>query len=365
MSQALPKVQDWFEERESLRRDYLHRQGWAHAALNPVGEDCAFRRYFRLSKADGQSVILMEAVPDGSSFATPGHNMLDFIRISDYLRSLGLRTPQVFDADREQGYLLIEDFGDASFKKALQQGAGKAELYGLATDVLQFLSQHAKAADISLPRYYESHVHTGRRRLIDWYLPALRKQKNPEGLVEDYLVVWDSIEKSLPPGPQGFLHIDYHFENLMWLPSDQGLSRCGILDFQGAMIGPVSYDLANLLEDARVDVPFDLRDQMLARFCQGMDKAQEESFRSWYRVLATQFHCRVMGQFIRLAVRDDKSRYLQFLPRVAEYIRQGLNDPVLMPLQAWLAEHKITFDRETVCGLDIDAAKDYIAADAF
>lgn len=365
MSQLLPKVQDWFEERESLRVDYLARTGWADSSSAPVGEDCAFRRYFRLQKDSGETVILMEAVPDGSSFATPGHNMGDFIRISDYLRSLGLKAPQVFDVDRTNGYLLIEDFGDCSFKKALHDRVSRDDLYGLATDVLQFLSRQTKDGDIILPRYYDSHVHTGRRRLVDWYRPALLLNRNDDGLADDYLAVWDKIEQSLPPVPQGFLHIDYHFENLMWLPAGEGLARCGILDFQGAMVGPVPYDLANLLEDARVDVPFDLRDRMLARFCQGMDKDEEYCFRSWYRILATQFHCRVMGQFIRLALRDGKTRYLQFLPRVGEYIAHGLQDPVLSPMRDWLTAQKIVFDRDRVCALDLDAAKTFIRDDAF
>jgi len=333
-------IQEWFEGRTNLRAAFLARHGWGDAQISAVGEDCAFRRYMRLQKGK-QSAVLMEAVPDGHAIATPGHSLSDFVRIGAALRDFGLHTPRIYEADEENGYLLLEDFGDVSFKAALARGVDQKELYGLATDVLRHLAQGPQRLD--LPDYYAGHVHTGRRRIVDWYMPTVRGTKNPDGLVEDYLAVWDSIEVELPPCPQGFLHGDFHVENLMWLPDGAGLDRCGVLDFQGAMQGPLPYDLANLLEDVRIDVPEDQRAAMLARYCAGMSADARAGFTCWYRVLATQFHCRVAGQFIRLAIRDGKTRYLQYLPRVAGYMRAGLEDPVLAPLKAWFDAQGMDF----------------------
>lgn len=353
---SIPNPKDWFDSRVSLRDAFLQKNGLNHVSLALVGSDMASRRYFRLHKSDGKSVLLMESVPDNSPLATPGHRLNDFIRLSAYLRHIGISTPEVFEADEADGYLLLEDFGDVSFKTALAQGAsGREDLYETATDILIWLRQNAKADDVALPDYYKSHVHTGRRRLIDWYVPAARGQSNPDGLVEDYLAVWDRIEQSLPPVPEGFLHIDFHFENLMY-PK-------GVLDFQGAMKGPMPYDLANLLEDARMDVPADLRDRMIERYCRGMDANEKKNFQDWYRVLATQFHCRVMGQFIRLAVVGGKPRYLDMIPRVAGYVREGLKDPVLKPLADWFAAQKIDFAK--VDGFDANAIRQNIRLDAF
>ena len=367
------QAQKWFETRAALRHAFLTAEGWGDAALVPVGEDSAMRRYFRLSRAqpgqaeERQSVILMEALPDGHALATPGHSMNDFIRYSAYLRAIGIAAPEVYAVDREEGYLLIEDFGDVSFKKALEQNPGQSEdLYALATDILSWLRQNGKHGD-DLPDYYKSHVHTGRRRVVDWYIPAMRAAKNPDGLVEDYLAVWDRIENSLDPVPRGILHIDYHFENLMLRDGQAGLARCGVLDFQGAMKGPLPYDLANLLEDARVDVPADLRDRMMDRYCSTMAPAERDNFQKWYRVLATQFHCRVIGQFIRLAVRDDKPRYLALIPRIEGYLREGLKDPVLRPLAEWFAAQGIDFSpadsRNRV--FRAEAIRPHIRPDAF
>lgn len=334
--------QGWFDSRSRLRDDFLRRHGWSNAQIAPVGEDSAFRRYARLRRGN-ETQILMEAVPDGEAMATPGHALRDYIRIGNYLRGIGLHTPQIHESDERNGYLLLEDFGDVSFKAAIAGGAERGALYGLAADVLSHLRTKANPGAMSLPDYYASHVHAGRRRIVDWYTPAVRGAGNPDGLAEEYLAVWDEIEQSLPPCPQGFLHIDYHVENLMWLPQEKNINRCGILDFQGAMAGPLPYDLANLLEDARIDVPAELRAATLDRYCTGMKPDEKENFQNWYRVLATQFHCRVAGQFIRLAVRDGKTRYLAHLPRVTGYLRDGLESPVLGPLKSWFSANKIDF----------------------
>lgn len=356
--------QDWFATRSTQRAAFLNAHGWAGVPLVSVGEDMALRRYFRLQSEGRMGVILMESVPDGHPMATPGHSMLDFVRLSAYLRSIGLTVPQVYEVDDREGYLLIEDFGDTSFKNALDQKIVERDaLYALSVDALSWLRKASYAGDIDLPDYYASHVHKGRRRLVDWYIPAVRNTKNPDGLVQSYLDVWDQIEKSLPPVPRGFLHIDFHFENLMLLKEKTGIGQCGILDFQGAMIGPAPYDLANLLEDARVDVPADLRVQMLDRYTKDMAREDNENFRAWYRVLATQFHCRVIGQFIRMAVRDNKMRYLPMIPRVAGYIREGLKDPVLAPLAQWFLAENIDFSK--ISAFELDNIRPLIRPDAF
>ena len=292
----------------------------------PVAEDGSSRRYFRVRK-EGRSAILMQVLAD-----TPGHRISDFIRIGAWLNDIGLRTPKIYEADEQRGYLLLEDFGDTSFKAALAQGQAAQELYTLASDVLKHLQ--AQNCKLELPIHNQSHVHKNHRYVMEWYVPAI-KQQPPES-VDEYLAVWKEIEASLPPCKQGFLHIDFHVENLMWLPGEEGLKRCGILDFQGAMKGPLAYDLANLLEDVRADIPAPVKTALLQNY--------DEDFRRWTRVLGTQFHCRVIGQFIKMAVDDGKSQYLQYIPRIAGYIQNALQDPVLKPLKAFFSAQKVDFD---------------------
>ncbi|GJL84460.1 MAG: aminoglycoside phosphotransferase [Micavibrio sp.] len=262
----------------------------------------------------------------------------DFIRIGQWLNDIGLKAPEIYEADEAQGFLLLEDFGDVSFRKAIEKGQDVGALYQLADDVLE----HLKVQDcpLSLPDYYSSAIHEKRRFVVDYYIPAVRGEENPQGLVEDYLSVWDGIEKSLPPCPTGFVHADYHLENMMWLPGEEGVKRLGLLDFQEALSGPVAYDLVNLLEDARVAVPDDIKNEILGR--------QDALVRSWYRILGTQFHCRVIGLFIKLAQEDGKTQYLQHVPRLGAYIKKGLEDPLLAPMKRWFKDQKISFDADEV-----------------
>jgi len=335
---------------ENRRADFLAKHGWE--IVNTVGQDSSVRRYFRLRKEE-ETAILMETVPDNSPYATPGHSLADFINISKWLNSIGANAPNVYEIDAENGLLILEDFGGICFKYATLSGADQTELYNIAAHTLEHISNHA--CDLDLPQYYESHVHKRHRRVIDWYVPLAKNAKNPDGLVEEYKSIWDKIENSLPPCPQGFVHVDYHAENLMWLPEREGLKRCGILDFQGAMIGPAPYDLANLLEDARTDVPYELRHSILAK--------QDETFRQWFRVLATQFHCRVIGQFLKIAIADNNPQYLSHIPRLEKYLREGLEDPILKPLKKFFDHQKIDFSN--LGDMNGEAAKKLIRPDAF
>ncbi len=318
-------------------------KGWAVVA--PVGQDGSTRHYSRIEKG-GRTAILM----DCSRGETPGHALKDFIRIGRWLSDIGLKTPEIIESDEKSGILIVEDFGDVSFKKAMAQ-TGADELYSLAADVLQEIGRHKSIPD--LPDYHESAIHKGHRRVIDWYAPAMRQQRNPENFLGEYLAAWDEIEKNMPPCPQGFVHADFHVENLMFLPGEKGLKRCGILDFQGAMHGPLPYDLANLLEDARVDVSTEIKEKIL--------KKCDENVRIWARILGTQFHCRVAGQFIKMAARDHKTGYLQYIPRVQRYIRSALQDPVLSPLKEFFDKSGISFTAPP----DLKNIKALVAPDAF
>ncbi len=302
--------------------------------LAPISSDMSPRKYSRVQK-NAKIAILM----DCAGPQAPGHDMGDFARIAEWLRGVGLRAPKIYE--RGEDYLVIEDFGDVSFREFLKNGADARAVYGVAVDVLKCFNDENFIN--SLPDYYQSHVHKGRRRIIDWYAPQIFKQKNADGLVETYIDVWDGIENSLPPCAQGFIHGDFHLDNLMAIAGGQGTDMCGILDFQGAMRGPIPYDLVNLLEDARADVPESIRKGMIMHFCADMNARDTDIFRAWYRVLGTQFHCRAIGQFIKMAL-NGKPQYLPHIPRVQRYIREALSDPILMPLKVFFNEIGLDFE---------------------
>ena len=326
---------------ENIRDAFLNKHGWA--IVNTVGQDSSIRRYFRLRKGE-KTAILMETVPDSSPHATPGHSLSAFLTISKWLNEHGANAPDIYEVDEENGLVILEDFGGMCFKYAAQSGNDASLLYQIASETLEHIA--AQPCDLDLPHYYDSHVHARHRRIIDWYVPLVKGRANSDGVVTEYKSIWSEIEEQLPPCPQSLIHVDYHAENLMWLPQEIGIKRCGILDFQGAMIGPAPYDLANLLEDARTDVPPEMKEQILS--------AANEDFRNWFRILATQFHCRVIGQFIKMAVTEDAKQYLTHIPRLESYLREGLNDPILKPLKSFFDDQKIDFS-----GLDFSGYQDF------
>lgn len=294
----------------------------------------------------------MEAIPDHTGAFTPGHKVSDFIRLSLALRKAGINAPEILAMDEHEGFLLLEDFGDLSVYQALEHGEDPDVLYAAATDVLIQLKDNIPANTLTLPSYYDGHVHKGRQRIVDWYIPATRSAQNSDGLVESYLAAWDAVEKQLPPCPMGFVHGDYHAQNLMRLDNE-----LGVLDFQGAMWGPLPYDLANLLEDIRRDVPADIRAAMIKRY------DGDEAFASWYRVMATQFHCRILGQTLRLAIAGGRPDFLKFIPRVQTYIRDALQDPILKPLALWMREEKVDLAAEGC--FEPARVRPFIRSDAF
>ena len=343
---------DFFESRAAQREDFLRAHVDAEFDLIPQGQDWASRRYFRVRTPD-HTYILMEAVPDHIPTATMGHKLSAFVKVDELLRHRHIRAPEIIAKDEHEGYVLLEDFGDVSVHAALEKGGNEHELHAAATDVLISMRDNISKDDLcDFPKYKDSYIRKGRQRIVDWYIPATRGELNADGLVDSYLAAWDEVAAKLPPPPIGFIHGDFHAQNLMLMQN----GTCGVLDFQDAMAGPLPYDLANLLESIRRDVPRDIYDAMLKRY--GCD----ENFMAWFRVMATQFHCRIIGQILRLAIVSGKNELIQFMPRVQNYIVEGLKDPVLKPLADWMAEEKVDF---TATNFDPSRIKAFIRPDAF
>lgn len=349
---AAVNPKDFFAAREEQRMEFVREHTGHEFDLIPQGQDWASRRYFRVRTPD-HSFILMEAVPDHIPTATMGHKLSAFIKVDELLRNRGIHAPEIIAEDAREGFVLLEDFGDSSVHAAVDRGGDEMALYGAATDVLIAMRDKIDLDDLcNFPKYKDSYIRKGRQRIVDWYLPATRFEQNSDDVLGGYLKAWDDVAASLPPPAIGFIHGDYHLQNLMLLPD----GTCGVLDFQDAMAGPLPYDLVNLLESIRRDVPRDVYKAMLKRY------GGDENFMAWFRVMGTQFHCRIIGQVIRLAVVSGKRELLQFMPRIQNYIVEGLKDPVLKPLADWFRLEKVDLD---VRDFDPEKIKPFIRSDAF
>ena len=310
----------------------------------PLKSDMSGRKYSRIIDIDQNNYILMESFPDHHEKSIPGHKISDYVLIGDALLKAGLSVPKVYDYNSGEGYMLLEDFGDIMFSDQINRGENLEHLYGLATDALEKISSSSELSNLNIKKYYDGHVHENKKFVMEFYLPYITGHKTSLELVDRYKSIWQDIENKCPPCPLTFQHIDFSAGNLMLLPEREDVNECGIIDFQGGMIGPYVYDLVNLLEDARLDVPEEIRISMKEKFCKNMDDNEKELFNSWYSILSAQFHLRLIGQFIRIATVMGNDSYIEHLPRIASYIRNELQDPLLEPLKDFFDEIGVDFE---------------------
>jgi hypothetical protein len=345
-------------ERLRIIDEFLQQSGWGDARLRYLQGDASARRFARLSR-NGDSAILMDAprqpdgppIRDGKPYSRIAHlaeDLRPWVAVTSTLRSAGLSAPRVIAQDLDAGLLLVEDFGDNVFSQiAGQEGVDQAELWRSAVDVLVHLRsvpvpRHIRLSDGSshqLPRYDRAAMQIEVELLLDWYWPALYGQAAPDALRSEYLAAWNGIFDDLLPLPTGLVLRDYHSPNLVWLPDRSGLERVGILDCQDAVEGHPAYDLASLLQDARVDVPQALEHELFDHYCAAMasqDPAFDRvTFAFAYAALGAQRNTKVLGIFTRLSMRDGKNGYLRHIPRIWGYLERDLAHARLRPLKAW------------------------------
>ncbi|WP_294120824.1 phosphotransferase [Sphingomonas sp.] len=303
--------------------EFLARHGWDEARILPLAGDASFRRYFRVLAGDRRAV-LMDAPP-------PHEDPRPFMAIANWLEGVGLAAPRILAADLDRGLLLLDDFGDARMREALDEDpAAEHGLYETAVDVLVHLHDHPPME--GLPPHGLGEWLTELRLFPDWYVPAV-------GLEPVDVVGWDAAwTEALAPvandglGPVTVLR-DYHAENVMLLGGRGGIGRFGLLDFQDALAGHPAYDLVSVLEDARRDVPPSLEREMIDRYRE--KTGADERFERAYWALAAQRNTRILGVFCRLWKRDGKERYKQFQPRMWGLLDRDLAQPGLEPVRAW------------------------------
>jgi hypothetical protein len=178
---------------------------------------------------------------------------------------------------------------------------------------------------------------------LDWYAPAVARATPPTGARMQFLAIWRELLGPILAQPTTWTLRDFHSPNLHWLAERQGLKRIGLIDFQDAVLGPPAYDVASLLQDARVDVPEDLEMRLAALYMRRRTAADPAfdapSFAAAYAAMGAQRATKILGIFARLDKRDGKPEYLRHLPRIERYLNRNLAHPLLRPLALWYQNH--------------------------
>jgi len=309
-------------DRTALAQAFLAAAGWGDASLLPLAGDASARRYFRVTRTD-TSAVLMDAPPG------QGDSPASFVTIANHLLGLGLSAPQILAQDLAQGFLLLEDLGDGLFARLIPNDpAIEAPLYAAATDVLVHLQRHPAPA--ALPDLAPAAWADAATLALTWYRFAITGTRADPTAFEATLT---ALLARHADQPRVLILRDYHAENLLWLPSRDGLRRVGLLDFQLGQMGQPGYDLVSLLQDARRDVPAAIEAAMTRRFITATGTS-EAGFSAGYAALGAQRALRILGIFARLCLRDGKPAYLGLIPRVWGHLARNLGHPALAPLAA-------------------------------
>ena len=308
-------------------REFLNSTVWSNAACDPLTGDASARKYFRLQK-DKQSAVLMDASSVLASVAP-------FIQISQHLHQLGFSVPAILARDEGKGLLLLEDFGDATFARLLDNPCEPEKLYTLATDVLIALHRHPQAIPKGLRTYHPEKMLEDIGLFLEWRTPTISETGRKE-----FKTVWREVLSVAHQVPASLLLRDYHVANLMLLPEREGVRQAGLLDFQDAYQGPITYDLVSLLEDARRDVPDNLREKMVARYLARSPALDRKAFETSLAILAALRHTRVLAIFEKLSRHEGKQEYKKLhSPRVERLLQRALRHPMLAGVKRWMERY--------------------------
>ena len=340
-------------------RRFLDHSGFADAERQYLQGDASTRTYERLVQG-ARRAVLMNAPrrPDGppvrnglpySAIAHLAEDVRPFVAMARALHSLGLSAPDIYAADLAEDLLILEDLGSEGVV-AGDPPAPIEERYGAAIDVLAAVHRApapevlpvAPRVDHRLPTYDRDAFLIEAELLLDWYIPHRGGTVSDEAR-QQFLSLWRAALTRAATGPVHWVLRDFHSPNLLWLPARTGVARVGLLDFQDAKMGPPAYDVASLLQDARVDLPETLEFALLGRYAQARQTDDPHfnlaNFVALYALMAAQRATKILGIFARLDRRDSKPQYLRHLPRVWRYLRRSLAQPTLAPLRAWYDAH--------------------------
>lgn len=301
------------ERLTQLRRWLTEEAGLADFALEPASGDASFRRYFRIRTAD-RCLIAVDA-PPAQEDSTP------FLRVAGLLLEWGLHVPEILESDLRQGFMLLSDLGTRLYLDALGE-ATVERLYGDALAALAVLQARGAEGVHLVPPYDELLLRQELELFRDWYLVRHRGLSLSAGQHAVLMHTFDGLVANAGEQPRVFVHRDYHSRNLMVTASNNP----GILDFQDAVHGPVTYDLASLLRDCYIAWPAERVDEWALGYHQLalqsgiLRERSAERFLRWFDLMGVQRHLKATGIFARLNHRDGKPAYLGDIPRTLGYV---------------------------------------------
>lgn len=330
--------------RETLLKQWLDGQLESPYTLSPLKGDASFRRYFRVTIAEGsdkRTLMAVDAPPDREDCEP-------FIRIAEKFSTLGIPVPRIHSHDLDMGFMLIDDFGDQLLLPNLNSDSAE-HLYQCAFTPLATIQ--TCDSSFALPVFDQAFMMEELNHFITWYLEAYLKLTLSSAAKKSWQDELTRLAREVSEQPYVCVHRDYHSRNLMLLPNrpshdqHEQHEQIGVIDFQDAVWGPVTYDLVSLLRDCYIDWPSEEVTRWASDFLhdhvakQSSSRISEEQFLRWFDLTGCQRHLKAMFIFARKYVRDHNDLYLADIPRTLNYaLKESQAHPELQTLHRLLSE---------------------------
>jgi tRNA threonylcarbamoyl adenosine modification protein YjeE len=353
--------------RNTAINGFLSTTRWARAERRFLEGDASFRRYESLRLGPEVAILMdMPARPDGppvkygkpySAIAHLAEDIRAVIAINSVLCERGYSAPRSEAHDLAQGFAVMEDLGRNVYGGMMRAGVNMAEPMSAAVAVLADMAGRDWPHEVPLDgQTYRVPSYDVEAQLIEvdllpsWFWPHLNGNDIPNGARAEFEALWMELLPLTQRGHRVWALRDYHSPNLLWLPEREGRARVGLIDTQDALMGHPAYDLASMLQDARVDIDFGFADDLYEHYC-ALRKDDPKFSRAdvdvAFAILGAQRATKILGIFARLSKRDGKHGYLRHIPRVSRYLERNLAHPQLSRLKRWFDTHLPAVRRES------------------
>jgi N-acetylmuramate 1-kinase len=341
--------------------NFLASTHWRNSRRFFLEGDASFRRYETLAGGNAPRAILMDmqARPDGppvkdgkpySAIAHLAEDIRSVIAVNGHLHRSGYSAPEIYAANPEEGLAVIEDLGNRVYGRMRLAGEDMRLPMQAAVEVLAGMAAKPwpKTVPVTAATLHTVPDYDRGAQLIEadllpgWFWPYLHGIEVPRAIKDEFDRAWSSVLHVTEAGPPVWVLRDFHSPNLLWLPDREGVRRVGLIDTQDCLMGHPAYDLASLLQDARVDIPAGEEALLFNHYCDLRTRQavfDRSAFSAAYAVLGAQRATKILGIFARLSKRDGKHGYLQHLPRVSRYLERNLQHAVLAPVREWYGRY--------------------------
>ncbi len=311
---------------------YLEKQKISTKNLVAIRSDASFRKYYRLEN----NILVMDAAPE------KGESVSKFLEIATILHSFNLSAPKIIDVNNKEGFILLEDFGDKIFSTYMNE-KNKINLYKKAIDVLidiKIKSSQNKSSLSKLTTYNFEELYRESILFIEWFIEQKYRIQISNKKREEFYQILQQAFLNIKSQNDTLVLRDYHVDNLILKDHKEPLKQVGLIDFQDALLGSSFYDLASLLEDVRMPLNENEKEELLKYYINMTNENYETVLRE-INFFSLQRNLKILGIFNRLSIRDGKARYLDYLPATFNFIKSNLKSSLFFDMKKWIEELQI------------------------